>query len=243
MALTCYLGAPASHLKVFPPPTLHTCFLTIWRPALGSHPIHPSSKVTPTATTQPGGLLHAGPCVLSPPCACCLTGHHASTLSGLWGNGPMRGCYTLAVTGRNKGLSMSSGISSLPMLSYTSSFSTFLQILPVSLRFRYSSWAVSVVTALASWALRCLSCISACVLRTADPPPPFYIYSLFGFGLLRHVLRCSAGCPGTMKIKLASNSQRSTSRCLPSAGIRGVCYDHWFCKWLFNQVKPVYVSG
>ena len=69
----------------------------------------------------------------------CLTGHHAPTLSGLWGNGPMRGCYTLAVTGRNKGLSMSSGISSPPMLSYTNSFSTFLQTLPVSHRFRHSS--------------------------------------------------------------------------------------------------------
>lgn len=205
-----------------------------------------SSKVTHTAIRLPGGLVHAGPCVTFPPYACCLMGHHATTFSGLWGNGPMRGCYTLAVTGRNfcqqnKGLSISSGILSLLMLSYTSSFSTFLQTLPLSLRFRYSSWVVSVVTALASWALRCLSCISTWVLRTADPPFILFIhlFIFLFFGLLRHVLLCSAGCPGTMKVKLAFNSLRSASRCLWSTGIRGVCYDHWFCKWLFIHVKPV----
>lgn len=137
MALTCYLGAPASHLKVFPLPPY----------TLASSPSDDLLWVLPQSTQFQGHAhCHGAPC------------------SGLWGNGPMRGCYTLAVTGRNfcqqnEGLSMSSSISSPPMLSYTSSF---LQTLPLSLWFRYSSWAVSVV---ASWALRCLVCILAWVLR------------------------------------------------------------------------------
>lgn len=206
----------------------------------GFSPNPPSSKVTRTATMKPG------PCW--PLCSfttLCLLPHGAPCIYSQWalGEWALRGCYTLAVTGRNfcqqnKGLSMSSSITSLPTLSYTSSFSTFLQIPPLSLCFRDSSWAVSVVTALALWTLRCLFCILAWVLHTADPPFILFIH-FFVFGLLRHVLQCSAGCPGTMKIKLAFNSQRSASRCLPSAGIRGVCYDHWFCKWFFNQIKPV----
>ena len=53
------------------------------------------------------------------------------------------------------------------------------------------------------------------------------------FSFFKTVSLCSPGCHKLALLhRLASNSQRSTCLCLPSAGIRGVCH-HYPVKYLF----------